>query len=73
MQNDYFAIENRGLSCSLGSRKGFLLCEVTHTEPLRGIDFTVERGAIFGLLGPNGIGSTTLSKILTTVGQRGQD
>lgn len=32
---------------------------------LNGIDFRVEKGSIFGLLGPSGAGKTTLIKILT--------
>ncbi len=34
---------------------------------LRGVDFTVERGSIFALLGSNGAGKTTLVKILSTL------
>lgn len=33
---------------------------------LRGISFTVETGELFGILGPNGGGKTTLFKILST-------
>ncbi len=36
-------------------------------EALRGIGFTVSRGEIFGLLGPNGGGKTTLFRILSTL------
>lgn len=38
----------------------------TH-EALRGIGFAVQRGEIFGLLGPNGGGKTTLFRVLTTL------
>ena len=34
---------------------------------LRGVDFDVERGAIFALLGSNGAGKTTVVKILSTL------
>jgi ABC-2 type transport system ATP-binding protein len=34
---------------------------------LRGVDFEVERGSIFALLGSNGAGKTTVVKILTTL------
>jgi ABC-2 type transport system ATP-binding protein len=36
-------------------------------EVLRGVDFEVERGSIFALLGANGAGKTTIVKILATV------
>jgi ABC-2 type transport system ATP-binding protein len=34
---------------------------------LRGVDFEVARGTIFGLLGPNGAGKTTIVNILATL------
>lgn len=37
------------------------------TPALRDVTFTVERGEIFGLLGPNGGGKTTLFRILSTL------
>jgi ABC-2 type transport system ATP-binding protein len=50
------AVEVRGLRHRYGDR-----------EALKGIDFTVGRGEIFGLLGPNGGGKTTLFRILSTL------
>ncbi|MEV0106327.1 ATP-binding cassette domain-containing protein [Nocardia sp. NPDC050799] len=37
------------------------------TEVLRGVDFDVERGSIFALLGSNGAGKTTIVRILSTL------
>ena len=50
------AIEVRGLE------KSFKKLRV-----LRGVDFDVERGSVFALLGSNGAGKTTLVKILSTL------
>jgi ABC-2 type transport system ATP-binding protein len=50
------AIEVRGLSHRYGERLA-----------LDGVDFAVETGAIFGLLGQNGGGKTTLFRILSTL------
>lgn len=36
-------------------------------EALKGVGFSVERGEIFGLLGPNGGGKTTLFRLLSTL------
>src|SRR5205807_1316526 len=47
------AIEVHGLRKSYGN-----------TEAVRGIDFDVGRGEVFGLLGPNGAGKTTTVEIL---------
>jgi ABC-2 type transport system ATP-binding protein len=47
------AIEVRGLRKAYGE-----------TEAVRGIDFSVFRGEVFGLLGPNGAGKTTTVEIL---------
>lgn len=37
------------------------------TEVLKGVDFEVNQGEIFALLGSNGAGKTTIVKILTTL------
>ncbi|MGH2950202.1 MAG: ABC transporter ATP-binding protein, partial [Solirubrobacteraceae bacterium] len=47
------AIEVEGLRKAYGDR-----------EAVRGIDFQVRRGEVFGLLGPNGAGKTTTVEIL---------
>ena len=53
MSSEAAAIEVRGLHKSYGDLKA-----------VRGIDFAVRRGEIFGLLGPNGAGKTTTVEIL---------
>ncbi|CAM4291849.1 ABC transporter ATP-binding protein [Paenibacillus typhae] len=45
-----------------GLRKSF-----KNTEVLKGVDFEVERGEIFALLGSNGAGKTTIVRILSTL------
>ena len=50
---DEVTIQVRGLRKSYGS-----------FEAVRGIDFEVRRGEVFGLLGPNGAGKTTTVEIL---------
>lgn len=50
------AVDVRSLSHSYGTR-----------QALRGINLTVQAGEIYGLLGPNGGGKTTLFRILSTL------
>lgn len=58
------AIEVKGLTKSFKSTvKG----SVQRTEVLKGVDFTVQPGEIFALLGSNGAGKTTTINILTTL------
>jgi len=51
--SDELAIEVRGLRKRYGD-----------FEAVRGIDFSVRRGEVFGLLGPNGAGKTTTVEVL---------
>jgi ABC-2 type transport system ATP-binding protein len=60
MRSGVPAIEVTGLSKAYGSHAA-----------LRGIDFTVARGEVFGLLGPNGAGKTTCVEVLE--GYRSKD
>jgi ABC-2 type transport system ATP-binding protein len=54
-------IATAGLSKSFGE-----------VEAVRGVDFTVRRGEVFGLLGPNGAGkSTTINMLCTLAGPTG--
>ncbi|KQL36297.1 glycosyl transferase family 8 [Bacillus sp. FJAT-25509] len=50
-----------------GLKKSFKEIEV-----LKGVDFEVEKGSVFALLGSNGAGKTTIIKILTTLSQADQ-
>lgn len=54
--NTELAIRVTGLTKSFGP-----------VEVLRGVDFSVDRGSIFALLGSNGAGKTTLVKIIATL------
>lgn len=60
-------IEVRNLRREFVTRKGVLRRKKELVEAVRGIDFSVERGEIFGLLGQNGAGKTTTIKMLTTL------
>jgi ABC-2 type transport system ATP-binding protein len=53
MTSGVAAIEVTGLTKAYGSQ-----------QALRGIDFSVARGEVFGLLGPNGAGKTTTVEVL---------
>jgi ABC-2 type transport system ATP-binding protein len=44
-----------------------LLGKKQETQALKGLDFTVPKGIVFGLLGPNGSGKTTTIRILSTL------
>ncbi|HZM75205.1 MAG TPA: ATP-binding cassette domain-containing protein [Candidatus Limnocylindrales bacterium] len=57
-------IEVRGLRKSFRSRSGR---SVTVVDAVRGVDFAVRRGEIFGFLGPNGAGKTTTLQMLATL------
>ena len=60
MMGTMSAIEVTGLSKSYGAQ-----------HALRGVDFSVARGEVFGLLGPNGAGKTTCVEVLE--GYRARD
>jgi ABC-2 type transport system ATP-binding protein len=61
------AIEAEDLRRTYRSRTGWLRSDRTEIEAVRGVDFTVGRGELFGLLGPNGAGKTTTIKLLNTL------
>jgi ABC-2 type transport system ATP-binding protein len=57
-------IEVSGLRKSFRSRSGR---NVTMVDAVRGVDFAVQSGEIFGFLGPNGAGKTTTLQMLATL------
>src|SRR5258708_5237861 len=57
-------IEVSGLRKSFKARRKR---KVTSVEAVRGVDFAVERGEIFGFLGPKGAGKTTTLRMLATL------
>ncbi|MCJ8163261.1 ABC transporter ATP-binding protein [Pontibacter sp. E15-1] len=54
------AVKADNLEKRYGTKK-----EVTHA--LKGVSFEVERGELFGIIGPDGAGKTSLFRILTTL------
>jgi len=61
------AIEVEELCRTYRSRTGIFRRRQAEVHALNGISFEVERGELFGLLGPHGAGKTTTIKILTTL------
>src|ERR687886_501779 len=61
------AIEAEGLRRTYKQTSGFLRRRTKTIEAVRGIDFDVREGELFGLLGPNGAGKTTTIKMLVTL------
>lgn len=60
-------IEVKDLRREYVTYKGAIRKKKEGVEAVRGIEFTVNRGEIFGLLGQNGAGKTTTIKMLTTL------
>jgi ABC-2 type transport system ATP-binding protein len=61
------AIEVEGLGRTYRTTTGTLRRKTKRIEAVRGIDFAVAEGELFGLLGPNGAGKTTTIKMLITL------
>src|ERR687886_3133382 len=61
------AIEAEALRRTYRQTSGFLRRRTKTVEAVRGIDFEVAEGELFGLLGPNGAGKTTTIKMLVTL------
>src|SRR5690242_2059465 len=61
------AIEAEKLRRTYKQTSGFARRRTKTVEAVRGIDFEVSEGELFGLLGPNGAGKTTTIKMLVTL------
>jgi ABC-2 type transport system ATP-binding protein len=61
------AIEVDKLRRTYNQAAGFVRRRTKTIEAVRGIDFEVSEGELFGLLGPNGAGKTTTIKVLVTL------
>ena len=60
-------IEARGLRRTYRATTGVFRRRTIDVEAVRGVDFDVAEGELFGLLGPNGAGKTTTIKMLITL------
>ena len=60
-------IEVKDLKREYITTKGWLLRKKSTLTAVDGIDFNVNKGEIFGLLGENGAGKTTTIKMLITL------
>jgi ABC-2 type transport system ATP-binding protein len=60
-------VEVRELTRSYRTSNGTLRRRTAEIKAVRGIDFEVSEGELFGLLGPNGAGKTTTIKMLVTL------
>src|ERR687887_940775 len=61
------AIGAENLRRTYRQTSGFVRRLTKRIEAVRGIDFDVAEGELFGLLGPNGAGKTTTIKMLITL------
>src|SRR5215216_3851957 len=61
------AIEAEGLRRTYKTHTGTVRRRAKEIEAVRGIDFEIGKGELFGLLGPNGAGKTTTIKMLITL------
>src|SRR5215831_11223631 len=61
------AIEAEGLRRTYKTHTGTVRRHAKEIEAVRGIDFEVPEGELFGLVGPNGAGKTTTIKMLITL------
>src|SRR5438128_7084833 len=61
------AIEAEALRRTYKQTSGFVRRRTKTIEAVRGVDFEVAEGELFGLLGPNGAGKTTTIKMLITL------
>lgn len=60
-------IEAEQLKRTYRTHTGFMKRQALDVEAVKGVDFEVAEGELFGLLGPNGAGKTTTIKMLITL------
>ena len=57
-------LEVRGLKKHFAVTRGFLKSEVGQVKAVDGIDFTVNEGETFGVVGESGCGKSTVAKLI---------
>ena len=60
-------VQTQLLSKTYRTTTGFFKKKVRETEAVQGVDMEVRKGELFGLVGPNGVGKTTIVKMLTSL------
>ncbi|MDR1440431.1 MAG: ATP-binding cassette domain-containing protein [Clostridiales bacterium] len=60
-------VEARGLKKYFPNKKGLLQKTVSHVRAVDGVDLSIHRGGVVGIVGESGCGKSTIARLLTTL------